>query len=62
MIKILWIDDEIEYFKSHILFLNKKGYEVETCNSGPEAINIIKKNSHDVILIDRLAFPFVGRV
>ena len=53
MVKILWIDDEIEYFKSHILFLNKKGYEVETCNSGPEAINIIKKNSHDVILIDQ---------
>ncbi len=29
MIKILWVDDEIEHFKSHILFLNKKGYDID---------------------------------
>ena len=53
MIKILWIDDEIEHFKSHILFLNKKGYSVETCKSGPEAINFLEKNYCDAILIDQ---------
>ena len=45
MINILWIDDEIEHFKSHILFLNKKGYEVTTCKSGPEAIKYLNDNS-----------------
>ena len=53
MVKILWIDDEIEHFKSHILFLNKKGYDVSTCKSGPEAIDYLKENYCDAILIDQ---------
>tara|TARA_B100001094_G_scaffold120923_2_gene116654 strand:- start:7034 stop:8572 length:1539 start_codon:yes stop_codon:yes gene_type:complete len=53
MIKILWIDDEIEHFKSHILFLNKRGYSVDTCKSGPEAIIFLEKNYFDAILIDQ---------
>ena len=53
MINILWIDDEIEHFKSHILFLNKKGYEVTTCKSGPEAIKYLNKNFCEAILIDQ---------
>jgi len=53
MIKILWIDDEIEYFKSHILFLQKKGYEIYKCKSGPEGINYLKNNHCDAILIDQ---------
>ena len=27
---LLWIDDEIELLKAHIIFLEKKGYEVAT--------------------------------
>ena len=27
--KLIWVDDEIELLKAHILFLEKKGYEVE---------------------------------
>jgi|TARA_B110000503_G_scaffold85719_1_gene130497 CheY-like chemotaxis protein len=53
MLKLLWIDDEIDYFKSHILFLKNKGYNTETCLSGQEAINLIKINSYDAILIDQ---------
>ena len=25
---ILWVDDEIEHLRAHILFLEKKGYEI----------------------------------
>jgi len=53
MIKLLWVDDEIDHFKSHILFLKNKGYETETCLSGQEAINLINSNSYDAILIDQ---------
>ena len=53
MIKILWVDDEIEHFKSHILFLNKKGYNIDICKSGPEAINLLHKNTYEAILIDQ---------
>ena len=38
MIRILWADDEIESLKPHILFLEKKGYELEAVNSGNEAV------------------------
>ena len=27
---LLWVDDEIELLKAHLLFLEKKGYEVMT--------------------------------
>ena len=29
---LLWVDDEIELLKAHLLFLEKKGYEV-MCNT-----------------------------
>ena len=37
MVKILWVDDEIELLKPHVLFLKAKGYEVDTCNNGYDA-------------------------
>ena len=53
MIKILWIDDEIDFFKSHIIILEKNGYSVQTCKSGSEALEILKKKEFNVILIDQ---------
>ena len=51
-ITILWIDDEIELLKPHILFLAEKGYDVETANSGNEAIDIIRNKPFDIIFLD----------
>ena len=39
MKKLLWIDDEIELLKAHILFLEKKGYDVETVTNGYDALD-----------------------
>ena len=50
--KILWIDDEIEFLKSHIIFLKEKGYGVDTCTNGNDALELIKKIQYDVILLD----------
>ena len=47
-INILWVDDEIDLLKPHILFLEKKNYNVTTCNSGTEAIDILKDNKFDI--------------
>ena len=44
-IKILWVDDEIDLLKPHILFLEKKNYEVTTCNNGRDAIDIFEDNN-----------------
>lgn len=52
MINILWVDDEIDLLKPHILFLEKKNYKVTTCNNGTEAIDIIEDNNYDIVFLD----------
>ncbi len=52
MINILWVDDEIDLLKPHILFLEKKNYEVTTCNSGTEAIDMIEDTNFDIVFLD----------
>ncbi|MBQ8968127.1 MAG: bifunctional response regulator/alkaline phosphatase family protein [Bacteroidaceae bacterium] len=50
--KLLWIDDEIELLKAHILFLEKKGYEVDTVTNGYDALEKCGESSYDLILLD----------
>lgn len=50
--KIIWIDDEIESLQSQKLFLESKGYEVITFNNGFDAIEFVKNNFADVVLLD----------
>jgi len=50
--KLLWIDDEIELLKAHILFLQKKGYDVETASNGYDALERCAEVSFDLILLD----------
>ncbi|MBG9376514.1 response regulator [Panacibacter sp. DH6] len=49
---ILWVDDEIESLQSQKLFLENKGYEVHTLTNGFEAIDFVKDNPVDVVLLD----------
>ena len=52
--KILWVDDEIHFLKPHIIFLEKKGYVVKSVHSGEDAIELLKKESFDIILLDEM--------
>jgi len=49
---ILWVDDEIESLQSQKLFLENKGYEVQTLTNGFEAIDFVKEHAVDVVLLD----------
>ncbi len=51
-IKILWVDDEIDLLKPHILFLEKKGYHVTTCNNGRDAVDIFDEGNFDIVFLD----------
>lgn len=51
-IKILWVDDEIDLLKPHILFLEKKNYHVTSCNNGLDALDIFEKNNFDIVFLD----------
>ncbi len=51
-INILWVDDEIDLLKPHILFLEQKNYKVTTCKSGMEALEAIAENVFDIVFLD----------
>ena len=50
--RLLWVDDEIEMLKAHILFLQKKDYEVQTASNGPDALDLCREQRFDLILLD----------
>ncbi|MBS1756958.1 MAG: response regulator [Bacteroidetes bacterium] len=50
--KILWVDDEIDSLTSQVMFLENKGYEVETKTNGYDAVEYVKENIVDVVLLD----------
>ena len=49
---LLWVDDEIEQLRAHLLFLEKKGYEVVTVSNGTDAIEECQQHSFDLVLLD----------
>ncbi|RPG69627.1 MAG: PglZ domain-containing protein [Flavobacteriaceae bacterium TMED120] len=51
-IDILWVDDEIDLLKPHIIFLENKGYKVHPCNNGQEALIRVQEQSFEVVLLD----------
>lgn len=51
---ILWVDDEIDQLKSHIIFLEKKGYKVTGASNGADAINLVSEKGFDLVLLDEM--------
>ena len=51
-ITILWVDDEMELLKPHILFLEDKGFRVLTSTNGDDAIRIANTVPFDLIFLD----------
>lgn len=51
-IHILWVDDEVDLLKPHILFLEKKNYRITTCTNGADAIDLVNKHNFDVVFLD----------
>ena len=49
---LLWVDDEVEQLRAHLLFLEKKGYEVETVTNGTDAIELCQEKNFDLVLLD----------
>lgn len=50
--QFLWVDDEIDLLKPHILFLEEKGYTTDCVTNGHDAINKCKSKSYDLIFLD----------
>ena len=54
MARILWADDEIDLLRSHHQFLDEKGYLVTPVNNGKDAIELVRNNSFDIVLLDEM--------
>jgi CheY-like chemotaxis protein len=51
--KILWIDDEIDHLKPHILFLEEKGYKISISDNGKNGVIKSKEQKFDLVLLDQ---------
>jgi len=52
--KILWVDDEIDSLRPHILFLEKRGFQISTAMSGDDAIVMVNEQTFDLVLLDEM--------
>ena len=50
--RILWTDDEIDLLRAHIIFLQEKGYDVETASNGHDAVEKVQNSFYDIIFLD----------
>lgn len=50
--RILWVDDEIDLLKPHLLFLQARGYHVDAISNGDDALALLRDNPYDLVLLD----------
>lgn len=50
--QLLWADDEIDMLRPHILFLESKGYDVQTVTNGQDAVDLCRETTFDLIFLD----------
>ena len=50
--RILWADDEVDLLKPHILFLESKGYDVTSVTNGADAVEKVRAEPFEVVLLD----------
>ena len=51
-IRVLMVDDEKQFRATTSKILSRKGYETTMADSGEEALKILKKSKHDVVVLD----------
>ena len=51
---VMWVDDEIEMLRAHVMFLETRGYHVIPVFTGDDAIKLIteKPLEYDIVLLD----------
>lgn len=60
MITILWVDDEIQHLRSHIKYLEKHDYRILTAHSGQQALDLLRANQVDLVLMDQMMVGMDG--
>src|SRR5437764_1969186 len=50
--RLLWVDDEIDLLRPHLLFLQGRGYHVDAVSNGDDALALLQMSLYDLILLD----------
>ncbi|HEX5725830.1 MAG TPA: bifunctional response regulator/alkaline phosphatase family protein, partial [Longimicrobiaceae bacterium] len=50
--RLLWVDDEIDLLRPHLLFMQGRGYHVDAVSNGDDAIELLRLSPYDLILLD----------
>ena len=53
-IKILWVDDEIDMLKPFVIFLEDRGYKVDTVANGTDAVSMVTELPYDLVFLDEM--------
>ncbi|MBN2790089.1 MAG: PglZ domain-containing protein [Candidatus Delongbacteria bacterium] len=60
MNNILWVDDEIQLLKPHILYLEKKGFKMTTATNGYDAVKLVEEQHFDLVVLDEMMIGMDG--
>ncbi len=52
MVKILWVDDEVNLLKPYVMFLEQKDYKVDTATNGHDALDMVRDEVYDIVFLD----------
>ncbi len=58
--RILWIDDEIELLKPHIILLEQRGYQVDKATNGEDAVEMVTDKHYDLVFLDESMIGISG--
>lgn len=50
--RLLWVDDEVDLLRPHVMFLEDKGYTVETVSNGADAVSLVREKPFSLIFLD----------
>ena len=51
--RILWVDDEIDLLRPHLLFLQQRGYHIDAITNGDDALALLREAPYDLVLLDQ---------
>ncbi len=50
--RLLWVDDEIDLLRPHLLFVQGRGYHVDAVSNGDDALELLRLSTYDLVLLD----------
>lgn len=50
--RVLWVDDEIDLLRPHLLVVQGRGYHVDAVANGDDALELLRLHPYDLVLLD----------